>query len=232
MENKNILTIILSIVLVAAIIFTIVLYSSSQSQIANINSQISAANLNINSSASQFDSQFHELFLEHTYLLADTARRSLANSSASSASYNATLSALQTNINQVGTLLTPIYGANAQQFVNLWNQRTNLIINYTTSLKNGDPNAQAYYTAAQAAYVSQVAAFWTNTSNPYPLLSQEITQELTSSSSGGVKQSIDDWFAGNYIGYYQDLQNAFTSTGTYADTVAQAVITQNTQDFQ
>jgi hypothetical protein len=230
MENKNVLTIILSVVLVAAIIVTIVLYTSSQSQISNINSQLNTANLNINSSASQFDSQFSGLLQEHAYLLTDMARRSLTSNS--SASFNATLSALQTNINQVGALLQPIYGNNSQELVNLYNQKANVYINYTNSLRNGDPNAEAYYDAANAIYQQQFIAFWSNTNNPYPSLAQALTQQQASSTAGGVKRAIDDWYNGNYVAYYQDLQNAFTTAGIQSDTIAQAIIIQNPQDFQ
>ena len=228
MKNKNILPIILVVALAAVIVIAIILNSSSQSQITNLNSQISAANLNINSSASQFDSQFSDLLQEHTYLLIDTARRSLSNSSAS---FNATLAALQNNINQVGVLLTPIYGNNANQLVALWNLKANIFINYSTSLKNGDPNALSYYSAAEASYVPQVVQFWTSTNNPYPIIDSTTATNLVTTNAANIKAAIDAWYAGNYNLYYADVAAAYQQMGTYADVIANGIIQQNPQDF-
>jgi hypothetical protein len=225
--GKNKTTIVLSVILAIAVIAAIaffILWNQSQSQVqqANLNFDITPAQM--------FANQFQILFQEHTYLLADLGRRSLTNTSSSS--FNSTLTALNNNINQVGQLLTPIYGSNASEFISLWNIKTAQLINYSTSLKNNDPNALAYYNAAQSAYVPQVVAFWTSTANPYPVLSQELTQQLTSSTSGGVKAAIDDWYAGNYDQYYVDLAGALNSSDNYANIVSTAMIQQNPQLFQ
>jgi hypothetical protein len=236
MEKQNIAIIVLSTALVAALVVVIIAFSynasvqsKSESQIADLQTQLQAANLNINSSASIFDARFHDLLQGHTYLLIDTARRSLANSSAS---YTATLSALQNNINAVGTLLTPIYGVNASLLVNLWNQKANIFINYSNSLKNNDPKAMTYYNAAVAAYVPQVVNFWTSTKNPYPVLDQAVATQLTSTHLTDVKAAIDAWYAGNYNLYYSNVDLANTEIGVYADVIAQSIIQQNPQDFQ
>jgi hypothetical protein len=229
MENKNILPIILVVAIAAVIVVGIVLYSSSQSQISNINSQLNTANLNINSSASQFDSQFSDLLQQNTFLLIDTARRSLT---ANSSSFNATLGALQTNINQVGALLQPIYGNNSNQLVALWNLKANIYVNYSNSLRNGDPNAQAYYNAAEAAYQPQVVQFWTTTSNPYPVIDSATISELVSANAADIKSAIDAWYAGNYNLYYTEVATSYQDMGTYADVIANGIIQQNPQDFQ
>ncbi|MGA2130364.1 MAG: hypothetical protein ABSG05_01995 [Candidatus Pacearchaeota archaeon] len=226
-------TIILSIILVVAVIAAIIFYSqiaSLKSQNANLQSQIQTAKTNaINGSADVFDANFHDLLQENSYLLADTARRSLSNSSAA---FNATLLALQNNINFVGNLLAPIYGSNSQQLVNLWNQKANIFINYSNSLKNNDPNALAYYNAAIAAYIPQAVTFWTTTQNPYPALSQTTATNFVTTSLSDTKATIDDWYAGNYNQYYTDLHTSYIDMGTYADVVAGAIIQQNPQDFQ
>ena len=237
MENKNILTIILSVALVVAIIFVIIGFvdnSSSQSQVAtlqtqntNLQTQLQTVSLNISNPANAFDTKLHDLLQEHTFLLAAVGRQAIN----SSASFNAVVGALQNNINEVGTLLIPIYGSNSSELVALWNQKANIYINYSNSLKNGDPNALAYYNAAEAVYQPQVVAFWTSTNNPYPILSQTTAQQLVSNNAADMKTTIDDWYAGNYVQYYQDLETAYVQAGVYADVIANGIIQQNPQDF-
>jgi hypothetical protein len=195
--------------------------------IISLDLQLKTSRLNINSSASQFDSKFHDLLQEHTFLLVGLARLSLTSSPA----YNASLAALQNNINEVGTLLTPIYGINASQLVSLWNQKTNIFINYTISLRNNDPNANTYYNAGAAIYLPQVVTFWTSTNNPYPVLNQQIAQQLTTQHLADVKATIDDWNAGNYPKYYSDLEVSYNEMGVYADVIANAIIQQNPNNF-
>ena len=221
-------TMILSVALAVVVILAIVLYASSQAQVAFLNLQLQQDKLNINHSADIFDAKLHDLLQEHTFLLAGLARQALS----SSAAYNASLAQLQININEVGQLLTPIYGTNASQLVSLWNQKANIFINYSNSLKNNDSNALTYYNAAEAVYQPQVVAFWTSTNNPYPILSQTTAQQLVSANAADTKVAIDDWYAGNYPQYYKDLEVAYVQMGTYADTIANAIIQQNPQDFQ
>ncbi len=245
MESNKIVTIVLSVILALVVIIAIILYSSSQSQVSNLNSQLQTsqsqitnlqsqlrqASLNVNSSASIFDSDFHDLLQAHTFLLTETARRSPSNV-ASNAAFNASLAQLQHNINEVGALLTPIYGSNSQQLVNLWNQKANIFINYSTSVQNNDPNAMVYYNAAVASYIPQVVTFWTTTSNSYPILDQATAMQLATQHMTDVKTTIDAWLAGNYTLYYNDLEAAYFQIGTYADTIAQGIIQQNPQNFQ
>jgi hypothetical protein len=222
MKQKSTI-LILSIALAVVVIVAIILYLSAQS---NFNSQLQQTKLDTNSSADVFNNRFNALLQEHSLLLIGTARR--ANTSAA---YNASLLALQNNINEVGQLLTPIYGANASQLVSLWNQKANIFINYSISVNNNDPNALVYYNAAEANYIPQVVAFWTSTQNPYPTLSQATATQLVTQNQANVKAAIDAWNAGNYPLYYQDLDTAYVQMGLYGDTIANAIIQQNPQDF-
>src|SRR5271157_5664890 len=98
--EERISIIILSSAIVIAIIFAIIFYSSwNQAQ-----SQLQTANLNINNSASAFNSKLHNLFDQNVLLLIGSSRQSLD----SSVSANASLTALQDNIKDIGNLLTPI----------------------------------------------------------------------------------------------------------------------------
>jgi hypothetical protein len=220
-KQQKTAVIVLSILLAISIIAAIYIYTSSQSQLQQ-------ANLNISSPASVFDAKLHDLLQEHTFLLTALTRQALSNSAA----YQSLYAALQNNIQEVGTLLTPVYGNNSQELVNLWNEKANIFINYSLSLKNNDPNALAYYTAAEATYQPQVVTFWTTTQNPYPVLSQTEAQQLVSQNNADLKTTIDDWNAGNYNQYYADLETTYNQAGTYADVIAQAIIQQNPQDFQ
>ncbi len=236
MKNNKTTVIVLSVILALVVAVAVFLYASSQSQVNNLqsqnnnlNSQLRAANLKINSSASIFDSKLHDLLQEHTFLLINTIRRSLD----SSASYNASLVALQNNINEVGTLLTPIYGAaGAQQLVTLWNQKANIFINYSLAVKNNDPNANAEFAGNASAYEQSVATFWTSTNNPYPVFTLTAIQPMVIAHMNDVKAAVDDWNVKDYPTYFKDLEIAYVQMGTYADTIAQGIIQQNPQNFQ
>ncbi len=217
-------------VIVYLISVTSSLSKQHNQDLMNINSlsaQINQSKLEINGKADVFDAKFHDLLQEHTFLLINTVRRSLD----SSASYNASLAALQNNINEIGALLTPIYGANAQQLVNLWNTKTNVFLNYSNALKNNDPAASDAYAAAAASYEENGAQFWVDTNNPYPIFDKATMKQLITNHMNDVKFAVDDWNAKNYPAYFSDLENAYIQIGTYADTVAQGIIQQNPKNF-
>lgn len=223
------LTIVLSVVLVLAIIFAV--YEIVQNQ--SLNSQITQQaeqNLNISlTNADRFDTQLHDLLQEHTFLLIDTLRRSTGTNVAA---YNASLIALQNNINEVGTLLIPIYGTNAQQLVNLWNQKTNILINYSISVKSGDPTASSTFASAASAYEVSCATFWSTNTNPYPQFDYNTMLQVVTTHVTDMKKALDDWNAGNYPTYFVDLEIAYNQMGVYADTIAQGIISQHPEDFR
>jgi len=228
-------TIILSAALAVVVIFAVYLLINFQSQAAQyqtqiqtLNSQISAANLNINGKADIFDAKLHDLLQEHTFLLINTIRRSLD----SSASYSASLIALQNNINEVGALLTPIYGSNASQLVNLWNTKTNIFINYSNAIKNNDPSANSTFASAAAAYTNSVGMFWASTNNPYPIFDQATMQQISTNNMNNVKTAVDYWNGKDYTDYFTALETAYIAMGQYADTIAQGIIQQHPEDFQ
>ena len=243
--NKKVV-IILSVVLVIAILASGYFYfelTQSQSKISTLNSQVtnlqsqitalqsesSQNNLNVTlTKADIFDAKLHDLLQEHTFLLINTIRRSLD----SSASYNASLVALQNNINEVGTLLTPIYGTNAQQLVNLWNNKTAIFISYATAVKNNSPNANATWANASTAYEQSTAVFWASTNNPYPVFDQATMQGVITAHMNDVKAAVDSWNAKDYTSYFNNLEIAYNQMGSYADTIAQGIIQQHPEDFQ
>jgi len=219
-------TIILSVILFIAIVLAVIFYSYwNQTQ-----SQIQVVNLNISSSANIFDSQLHDLFDQNVLLLIGSTRRSLDSSIAT----NASITALQNNINEVGNLLTPIYGYNtSQQLVNLWNSKfTNVFLNYSIELKNNNSNANADFNTNAAIYEKASIGFWSNSSNSFPDFNPVTIQNLVSAQLMDVKVAIDAWNYGNYTNYYANQNLAYGVTGTFADTIAQGIIQQNSQDFQ
>jgi hypothetical protein len=228
-------TIILSAILVIALIASGYFYftlTKSQSQVADLTSQlntlkyqISQGNLNITlTKADIFDAKLHDLLQEHTFLLVNTIRRSFD----SSASYNASLVALQNNINEVGQLLTPIYGtANASQLVNLWNNKTNIFIAYSNAMKTGDSTANTVFASNAASYEQAVAAFWLSTANPYPIIGSDTILPMVTAHVNDVKAAVDVWNSKDYTTYFADLEVAYKQAGIYADTIAQGIINQN-----
>jgi hypothetical protein len=230
------LTIILSAILVIALAATGYIYFTShsqitnlQSQITNLQSQIAQGNLNITlTKADTFDARLHDLLQEHTFLLINTIRRSFD----SSASYNASLVALQNNINEVGTLLTPIYGTNAQQLVGLWNNKTMIFIAYSNDMKSGNPNANTNFASAAQAYEAAVATFWASTNNPYPTFDYNTMLSMSTVHINDVKAAVDSWNAKDYPTYFANLEVAYDQMGQYADVIAQGIINQHTELFQ
>jgi hypothetical protein len=236
-------TIILSTALVVVLIAFGYYFFMIQSQVAGLNSQISTlnsqltnqqtqttqGNLNITlTKADTFDARLHDLLQEHTFLLINTIRRSLD----SSASFNASLVALQNNINEVGTLLTPIYGSNASQLVNLWNNKTTLFLNYSNAVKSGDLSANATFASVSTTYEASAATFWATTQNPYPAFDYNTMLQMVTAHMNDVKAAVDAWNSKDYPTYFNDLEIAYNQMGQYADTIAQGIIIQNPQDFQ
>jgi hypothetical protein len=230
-------TLILSGALVLVVAFAVYLIvqnmslnsqvTSLNSQATDLNTQLSKANMNINGKADVFDAKLHDLLQEHTFLLINTIRRSLD----SSASYSASLVALQNNINEVGAILTPIYGNNASQLVALWNTKTNIFINYSNSIKNSDPTATTTFNAAAATYEQSAATFWASTNNPYPTFDFTTMKQLVTTHMNNVKTAVDYWNAKDYTNYFIALETAYNAQGSYADVIAQGIITQHPEDF-
>jgi hypothetical protein len=242
-KNKNV-TIVLSVILVIALAASGYFYFSltqSQSQVANLNNQVSnlqsqvatwqaaanASDLNINSKASIFDAKLHDLLQEHTFLLINTVRRSLD----ASASYPASLVALQNNINQVGVLLQPVYGSDSQQLVNLWNQKVNIFLNYSASVKGGDPNANANFASSAATYEDSVATFWSSTNNAYPVFDHDLMKKIITTHMNNIKMAVDAWNAKDYTSYFNDLEASYVQMGAYSDTIATGIIQQHPEKF-
>ena len=229
-------TIVWLVALVAALVvlgYFIFQTSSLQTQINDLKTQVSASALNLNdlnitlTNADRFSSKLHDLLQEHTFLLIDTIRRSTNPA----ASYPDSLTALQNNINEVGTLLTPIYGTNSQQLVNLWNTKVNIFLNYSTAVKNSDPNANTQFASDAAGYEEAVATFWASTNNPYPTFDKATMKQYTTNNMNNVKAAVDAWNAKDYPGYFSDLHTAYTQMGTYADVISQGIISQNQNYF-
>ncbi len=204
--------------------------SRLNTQVANLQTQTLQNDLNVSlTKADQFDSHLHDLLQEHTFLLIYTTRRSLD----SSASYNASLVALQNNVNEVGALLTTIYGANvAQQFVSLWNNKTNIFLTYANNVKNNVSKANIIFNTAALDYEASVAQFWANNNNPYPVFDYDTMLQLVTANVNDVKSAVDAWNSKNYNAYFVEEDAAYTQVGIYADMIAQGIINQNPNLFK
>jgi len=223
--------IIVSVLLVLSLVAAGYFYFSltqSQSQISDLQSQVQTASLNVNSKADIFDGKLHDLLQEHTFLLINTVRRSLDGS----ASYNASMVALQNNINEVGTLLTPVYGTNSQQLVTLWNTKASIFINYSNDIKNANPAANTNFATAAAAYEEAMGVFWSSTNNAYPVFDKATMKQYTTDHLTATKAAIDAWNAKDYTGYFNKLEVAYVQMGTYADVIGQGIVSQHPELFQ
>lgn len=182
--------------------------------------------MDIYSKANVYDTQFHDLTQEHTFLLINTARRSLD----SSVSFNDSYKALQININEVAAQISAVYGPEvANQFKTLWESKITYFINYTEAVKNNDNTANSVFAANMVKYENDSAVFW---SNLIPSLDKATMTSLITQHLIDIKSAIDYWGKGDYQDYFIKLHDSYTQMGVYADVIAQAIINQHPEVFQ
>ena len=227
-------------ILLAALVVSVILVGYFALQVNSLKSQISILNsnaapintrgkLDINGKADVFDSKFHDLLQEHTFLLINTARRSLD----SSASYNDSLIALNNNVNEVTAQIGSLYGNDVgDQFKNLWNRKVNIFLNYTGAVKANDPTANSAFATAAAQYEEDKATFWSNANKALPNLDKAIMKQYVTAHINNIKVAIDYWNAKDYPNYFNSLHTAYVQIGSYADILVQGMIDQNPDKFE
>ncbi|MFZ1970709.1 MAG: hypothetical protein WAU65_00825 [Candidatus Nanoarchaeia archaeon] len=194
----------------------------------NLDSLVMQSNINLYSKANVFDTQFHDLMQEHTFLLITTLTRSLN----SSASFNASYNALQTNVREIAALLSEIYGTYyANNYIALQDEKINDFINYTIDVKDNDSNASSAFLTNIASYEQSISDFWTN-STGVEGIDRNTFESLTAARINDEKETIDYWYQGDYTDYFIKLHDSYTTMGTYADVVVTTIIKQYPKKFQ
>ncbi len=195
----------------------------------NLNHIVMESNLNIYSKASLFDSKFHDLTQEHTFLLITTVTRSLNSSTSFNASYNA----LQINLKEISAQIANIYGTDyANQYLTIQSNKINYFINYTIGVKNNDPNANSVFSTNIAQYEDDISNFWSNKSTIVADLDKSIIKKIVITAINDEKSAIDYWYQGDYVNYFSKLHDSYKDMGVYADTVMNAIIKQYPEKFQ
>lgn len=215
---------LLSFAMLVSLVFLILLVAA----LAYTESQLKQKKLEINGKADVFSAKIHDLLQEHTFLLVNTARRSLDSVD----SFNDSFNALQTNINEVSAQISTLYGPDlSNQFRNLWNTETNIFVDYTVALKSQDPSANSTFSDSISKYEEDTTKFWYNTSNSFPNLDKSKINRLVINHVNNVKKSVDYWNAKDYPNYFSRLHDSYVQTGDYADFIAQAMINANKNKF-
>ena len=224
MKDKKYSIIILVAALVIGLVFGYFL-ASAQAQF-----QIKQAHLTFNDKADIYDAKFHDLMQEHTFILINTARRSLDSAD----SFNGSMVALQRNVNDLSDQIATVYPTDSNdvaQFKSLWTTEINMFIKYTNSVKSGDPTASTTFASDAAAYEEASASFWSNPATPLANLDKATVKQLITSNVNNMKAAVDYWGARDYTNYFLKTHDAYTQVGAVADIFVTAIVTQHPEAF-
>ena len=228
MKIKN-FAIIISVALIISLFFNGYSYSAlnnSKSQINDLKAQIKEHTLGFTDKANVYDTNFHDLLQEHTFLLISAARRSID----SSAAFNDSYKALQTNIQEVGAQISSIYGDEVgNQFVALWTSKIKNFISYTDAVKNNDLSANSVFASNMENYEEKSSTWW-STLNPNidkSTIKQSITDHVNN-----VKEALDFWEAKDYPDYFSKQHDSYTQIGDYSDIIVTGIVKQHPELFE
>jgi len=228
MEKKNLTTILLVVLIVSLFLngYFFAALNNSKSQIKDLKAQVLQHTLGFTDKANVYDTNFHDLIQEHTFLLISAARRSIDSSLA----YNESYKSLQTNIQEVGAQISSIYGDEvANQFEALWTSKINSFIAYTNAIKNNDSSANSVFSANMESYEKRSSEWW-STLNPN-IDKTEIKQSITEHVND-VKAALDFWAAKDYANYFAKQHDAYTQIGDYSDIIVTGIVKQHPELFE
>ncbi len=227
METKKLAT-ILSVALVVSLFFNGYSYTalnSSKSQINNLEAQVREHTLGFTDKANIYDTAFHDLLQEHTFLLINTARRSFD----SAASFDDSYKALQANIKEVAAQISSVYGTDsANSFSTLWNSKINNFIAYTDAKRNNDPAADSKFESDMAEYEEKSANWWSKLN---PEIDKATVKQSITDHVNNAKAAIDFWAAKDYLHYFYKLHDSYVQIGEYADIITTGIIKQHPELF-
>ena len=144
--------------------------------------------------------------------------------------FNASFKALDDNSIEIGNSITSVYGADAgAKFLEIWRSHIVYFKNYTVASKTNDQAGKAKAVEDLAGYVNRISTFL---SQANPNLPFDAVHGLVATHVGLLKDTIDQYFAGNLAASYAQQHATDVQIGTgVADAVAGAIVKQFPEKF-
>ena len=163
---------------------------------------------------------------EHANLASTALRKGFDGATDFEASYKA----LDNNSVEIGNSITSVYGADAgAKFLEIWRSHITFFKNYTVASKTNDQVAKDKAVQDLAGYVNRISTFL---SQANPNLPFDAVHGLVATHVGLLKDTIDQYFAGNLTGSYSQQHATDVQIGTgVADSVAGAIVKQFPEKF-
>lgn len=161
---------------------------------------------------------------------ANLASIALRNGYDGSIDFDASFKALDNNSVEIGNSITSVYGADAgAAFLEIWRSHIVFFKNYTVASKMGDQAGKDKAVQDLAGYVNNISTFL---SQANPNLPYDAVHSLVSTHVGLLKDTIDQYFAGNLTASYTQQHATDVQIGTgVADAVAGAIVKQFPEKF-
>jgi len=144
--------------------------------------------------------------------------------------FDASFKALDNNSVEIGNSITSVYGADAgAKFLEIWRSHIVFFKNYTVASKMNDQAGKDKAVRDLAGYVNNISTFL---SQANPNLPFDAVHSLVSTHVGLLKDTIDQYFAGNFEASYTKQHATDVQIGTgVADAVAGAIVKQFPNKF-
>ena len=144
--------------------------------------------------------------------------------------FDASFKALDNNSVEIGNSITSVYGADAgAKFLEIWRSHIVYFKNYTVASKTNDQAGKDKAVQDLATYVNNISTFL---SQANPNLPFDAVHSLVATHVGLLKDTIDQYFAGNLAASYSQQHATDVQIGTgVADAVAGAIVKQFPQKF-
>ena len=144
--------------------------------------------------------------------------------------FDASFKALDNNSVEIGNSITSVYGADAgAKFLEIWRSHIMFFKNYTVAAKTNDQAGKDKAVQDLADYVNRISTFL---SQANPNLPYDAVHSLVSTHVGLLKDTIDQYFAGNLTASYAQQHATDVQIGTgVADAVAGAIVKQFSEKF-
>ncbi len=146
------------------------------------------------------------------------------------ADFDASFKALDNNSVEIGNSITSVYGPEAgAKFLEIWRSHIVFFKNYTVASKTKDQAGKDQAVKDLATYVNNISTFL---SQANPNLPFDAVHGLVSTHVALLKDTIDQYFAGNLDASYSQQHATDVQIGTgVADAVAGAIVKQYPNKF-
>ncbi len=184
-----------------------------------------SASASVDSKAADLRVALNNLEAQHVDLAAAATRAGFDGSPM----FQASAGALDQNSRALSEAVASVYGKEAgDKFYQIWNSHIGFFVDYTVAAKKGDQAGMDKAVSNLNGYVSAVSDLLGGATG----LPKDAVASLVSEHVGLLKKAVDQHGAGNYEASYAAQQEARDQiTGKIADTLAGAIVKQNSDKF-